>query len=139
MGGKTILSNSMPLFLRSQVKWLKKNSMSLEDTANLNINYWRRNSCQGVNLYRRHPHTSVPKLVLILMHFNFFWHWKISPKIGLCGFLATDPSLSVWKAGRCHFIHTWTFQSLASWSLRLANRSRCAKSLRTFLKEIFKE
>lgn len=36
MGGKTILFNSVPLFLKSQVKLLKKNSMIPKDTKNLN-------------------------------------------------------------------------------------------------------
>lgn len=53
---------------------------------------------------------------------NVQWHWKISPKMGLYGFLATDPFLPAWKAERYHFT-TWTIRSLASfWSLMLQGR-----------------
>lgn len=142
VGGKTILFNPMPLFLKSQVKLLKKNSVSPEDTKNLNINYWRRNSCQGVNLYRHHPRTSVPKLIelqngiQILMHFNFFWYWKISPKIGLCGFWATDLFLPVWKAGRYHFTsEPFSLWHPGHWGSQTGPGVQ--KSLHIFLKGIF--
>lgn len=60
------MSNSMPLYLKSKIKWLilKKNIWQIpEDTENLNrLNIIDEIVHRGINLYHYHPHISLSAL-----------------------------------------------------------------------------
>ena len=101
--------------------------------------WWKSCSALNVILFQETSPSKTSSLFSSVSFGSASWGCKVSPKMQLYGFSATDPLLPAWKSESYH-LTTWTIWSLGSfWSQILRGRSGCAKSSHIFLEGGFSQ